>query len=190
MDITVKTRNLEINDSLRAYVENKVNRLDRYLPNIDHALVELTVQNTKSTQDRYVAQVTLHSASGFVLRAEERSADMYSSIDAALDKVSRQIGRYKGKHWQSFVRRAEAAAGEVEPEVESEGEPEIETSAGPAVVRTKTFATRPMAVEDAIEQMELLGHDFFVFYSATHNAFAVVYRRRDAGYGLLLPELA
>ena len=190
MDITVKTRNLEINDSLRTYVENKVNRLDRYLPNIEHALVELAVQNSKSTQDRHVAQITLRSASGFVLRAEERSADMYGSIDAALDKVSRQIGRYKGKHWQSFGRSAEAAVEEVEPEAESDGEPEVETAAGPVVVRTKTFTTRPMSVEEAIEQMELLGHDFFVFYSATHNAFAVVYRRRDAGYGLLLPELA
>ena len=186
MDITVKTRNLDINDSLRAYVENKVNRLDRYLPNIEHALVELTVQNSKSTQDRYVAQITLRSASGFVLRAEERSADMYASVDAALDKVSRQIGRYKGKHWQSFGRTAEAAP----LDVEGEAEPEVEEGVGLAVVRTKTFTTRPMAVEDAIEQMELLGHDFFVFYSAPHNAFAVVYRRRDAGYGLLLPELA
>ncbi len=179
MDITVKTRNLEINDSLRAYVEGKVNRLDRYLPNIDWATVELTVQNSKSLQDRHVAQLTLRSANGFVLRAEERSADMYASIDAALDKMSRQIERYKGKHWQSFERTEEAPEEAAEPEVEPED----------LIVRTKTFRTRPMSVEEAIEQMELLGHDFFAFYNGANSNFGVVYRRRGGGYGLLIPEL-
>jgi len=183
MEIIVKTRNFELNDSLRNYVENKVGKLDRYLPNIDYAMVELAVQNSRSVQDRHVAQLTLRSANGAVLRAEERSSDMYVSVDATLDKMSRQIKRYKGKHWQSFERPPQDA-------LPAEIELEEEAEAGEAqLVRTKTFTTRPMTVEEAIEQMELLGHDFFAFYDAIGNAFSVVYRRRDGGYGLLVPEL-
>jgi putative sigma-54 modulation protein len=180
MEIIVKTRNVEINESLRNYVENKVGKLDRYLPNIDYATVELAVRNSRSVQDRHVAQITLRSTNGAFLRAEECSADMYASVDAALDKMSRQIERYKGKHWQSFDRPQQEALPE-ELETEDGGEAQL--------VRTKTFTTRPMSVEEAIEQMELLGHDFFAFYDATSSSFSVIYRRRDAGYGLLIPEL-
>jgi putative sigma-54 modulation protein len=179
MQITIKSRNLEIPDSLRTYITQKVERLDRFLPNIDEARVDLVVQNAKSNQDRNVAQLTLRGSNGVVLRAEERSADMRASIDTALDRMSRQIERYKGKHWQSFDRLA--------PEV---GVPAEAEEADAVVVRTKTFQTRPMSVEEAVEQMELLGHDFFVFYNATSNGFSVVYRRRDGNYGLLVPELA
>lgn len=178
MQVTIKGKNIEMADSLREYVERKINKLDRFLPSIEEAWMDLAVQNAKSAADRNVAQLTLKSATGFYLRAEERSSDMRISIDTVLDKMSRQIQRYKGKHWQSQNRVAEEIAQPVE-EAETEG----------LIVRTKRFQTRPMSVEDAIEQMELLGHDFFVFYDAATEAFSVVYRRRDAGYGLLVPEL-
>lgn len=184
MDVILKTRNFDLSDTLRNYVEKKVNRLERFLPNIDQALVELAVQNSKSGQDRHVAQITLRSANGVILRAEERSADMYASIDAALDKMTRRIQRYKGKHWKSLGRPQEE---EIAEEVLAETAEVEEETAG--VVRTKTFPTRPMTVEEAIEQMELLGHDFFAFYNVEGNAFSVVYRRRNGGYGLLVPEV-
>jgi len=179
MQVTIKGKNLDVTDSLREYVEKRVNKLDRFLPNIEEAWMDLGVQNAKSAADRNVAQLTLKSTSGFYLRAEERSGDIRTSIDTVLDKMSRQIQRYKGKHWQSQNREADDSVQPVE-EVEPEGQ----------IVRTKRFQTRPMSVEDAIEQMELLGHDFFAFYDVATEGFSVVYRRNDGGYGLLVPELA
>ena len=179
MDITIQTRNLELTDWLRTYIEKKVNKFDRFLPGVGEARVELLVQETKSLGDRNVVQFTVRK-SGTILRAEERSSDMQTAIDTVLEKMSRQIERYKGKHWRSHGRQQ---ATEVEATVE---EPPLESQ----IVRIKHFQTRPMAVEEAIEQMELLGHDFFVFFDATNSAFSVVYRRRDGGYGLLLPEMA
>ncbi|MHB1296421.1 MAG: ribosome hibernation-promoting factor, HPF/YfiA family [Anaerolineae bacterium] len=178
MQVIVTGKNLEINDQLRDMVERKVGKLDRFLPDIDEARVELTAQKTKSAKDSHVVQLTLRSNST-ILRSEERSADLRAALDIVLDKMARQIDRYKGKHWrsQTRVQGTEAVA---ETEMESES----------LIVRTKRFSTRPMTTDEAIEQMELLGHDFFVFYDATTEEFAVVYRRRDQGYGLLLPELA
>ena len=181
MQIIVTTKNVELSDWLRSYVERKVGKLDHYLPAIDEARVELSVYKTKSVGDSQVVQLTLR-ANGATLRSEERSADMQSSIDAVMDKITRQIERYKGKHYRSKSRAQSA-----QPEVLLEEEEPI---AEVEVVRTKRFRTRPMTVEEAIEQMELLGHDFFAYYDATDDSFSVVYRRRGGGYGLLQPELA
>ena len=180
MRITIKAKNLTVTDSLQSYVEKKVSRLDRYLPNIDEAQVELVAQNAKSAQDRQVAQITLRGGNGMIFRAEERSSDMRASLDASLDKLSRQIKRYKGKHWQSKAVSTRHKERAQEPDEDLEGE----------LVRVKRFQTRPMSVEEAIQQMELLGHDFFVFFNAATEGFSVVYRRNDGGYGLLLPEMA
>lgn len=181
MQIIVTTKNVELSDWLKAYVEKKVGKLDRYLPTIDEVRVELSVHKTRSSGDSQVVQLTLR-ANGATLRSEERSADMQTSIDAVMDKITRQIERYKGKHYRS-QNRAQA----VQPQVPlEEEEPVVEAE----VLRTKRFRTRPMTVEEAIEQMEMLGHDFFAFYDVTGNSFSVVYRRRGGGYGLLQPELA
>jgi putative sigma-54 modulation protein len=181
MQIIVTTKNVELSDWLRSYVEKKVNKLDRYLPTIDEARVELSVHKTKSVGDSQVVQLTLR-ANGAILRSEERSADMQSSIDAVMDKITRQIERYKGKHYRS-QNRGQAAQAQALAEEE-------EAIAEAAVVRTKRFRTRPMSVEEAIEQMEMLGHDFFAYYDVSDSRFSVVYRRRGGGYGLLQPELA
>ena len=177
MQIVIKSKNLEVTESLRSYIEKKAGKLDRFLSNIDEATVDLAVTHAKNPRHRQVAQITLYSGSGAMLRAEERSSDMRGSIDTAMDRISRQIKRYKGKHWQSGRRQAEERVVEESTETENQ------------VVRVKRFEVRPMAVEEAIEQMELLGHDFFVFFNVSTNGFGVVYRRRDDGYGLLLPEL-
>lgn len=180
MEIVITSRNLEVTDRLKEHIEKKVSKLDRFLPTIDEARVELTVQNTKSAGDRHVVQLTLRTNST-ILRAEERTSDMYGSIDAVLDKMARQIERYKGKHWRSQNR----------PQTEVESTPSTsEPEPEPQITRIKRFQTRPMAAEEAIEQMELLGHDFFLFFNVNTNSYSVVYRRRDGGYGLLLPEMA
>ncbi len=183
MEVMIRSRGVEFGDALRDYVERKVSKLDRFFPDIREAEVDLSVLNSRSAEERQIAQITLRADHGMILRAEERSADMRSSIDTALDKLERQIKRYKGKRWSSRPRhQVEAAELPVE---EEEDEDTLEQ-----VVRVKEFHTRPMDVEEAIEQMELLGHDFFVFYNVNTNSFSVVYRRRGEGYGLLLPELA
>jgi putative sigma-54 modulation protein len=181
MEILIKSRNVEVSEQLRTQIEKKVGKLERFLPTIDEARVELTVQKTKSAGDRHVVQLTLRT-NGAILRAEERTSDLYSSLDTALEKITRQIEHYKGRHYRSHLRNSGGP-------MSSESVPS-EPETRDLVVRTKAFQTRPMTIEEAIEQMELLGHDFFVFFDASSKAFSVVYRRQDGGYGLLLPELA
>jgi putative sigma-54 modulation protein len=177
MQLIIKGKNMEITDSLREYVQRKLSKLGRHLPTIDEIRVELSTESVKS-KDRQVVQVTMRSNST-VLRAEERSADILAAIDAVRDKLQRQIKRYKEKPIR-MRERAQAAAQRVEPGFEE---------VAPRIVRTKRFVLRPMSEEEAIEQMELVGHDFFVFYNSTADAINVLYRRRDGNYGLLQPEL-
>jgi len=178
MDVSIIARHMKMTPRLRDYVESKVNRLDRYLPDIDDARVELKVEDTRRDDHRQVAQLTV-GVGGKILRAEERTGDMFASIDAVLDKMYRQIARYKGKRQD----RWQAAGLEELPLEEPVEEPEGE------IVRTKRFALRPMSPREAIEQMELLGHYFFVFLNAEDDAINVIYKRKDDNYGLLQPEL-
>lgn len=182
MELTIKGRNVEVTDRLRDYVHNKIGRLDRYLPTISEAWVDLSVEGTKAAQDRQVCQVTVRS-NGTILRAEERSDDMFNAIDTVLDKMYRQIARYKGKR-QNRWRGAGVA---IEPLPEGFEEDEYEEE--PRIVRSKRFPMTPMHAEEAVEQMELLDHDFFVFYNAEAGDVNVLYRREDGDYGLLQPEL-
>jgi putative sigma-54 modulation protein len=185
MQIIIKGKNMEITDWLREYVQKKIGRLDRYLPSISEARVELAVHKTKSANHRQVAQITLRS-NGTILRAEERSDDMFASIDAVADKLHRQVARFKDKR----ARRGRAVHGEPVPVPDEELSIGDEEEDEAEVVRVKRFLVRPMSEEEAIEQMELLGHDFFLFYNADTESMNVVYRRRDGNYGLLQPELA
>jgi putative sigma-54 modulation protein len=183
MELTIKGKNMEVTERLRDYVRKKIGKLDRYLPSISEAWVELSMEGTKAAQDRQVCQVTVRS-NGTILRAEERSEDMFYSIDTVLDKMYRQIARYKGKRKNRW--RGAGAPAEPLP-AEYEGEFEEETS---SIVRYKRFPMTPMSPEEAIEQMELLGHDFFVFFNADEGQINVLYRRKDGNYGVIQPELA
>ena len=178
MDVSIFTRNMEMTSHLSEYVDQKVEKLDRYLPSIDEARMDLTVENTRSAAHSQVAQLTVR-VRGKILRAEERTQDMFASIDAVLDKMYRQIARYKGRRRGRFHTGAEELPIE-EPVTETAGE----------IVRVKRFEVLPMTPEEAIEQMELLGHSFYVFLNADEDAFNVVYKRGDGNYGLLQPELA
>ena len=185
MKLTIQTRNVELTDWLEQYVEKKIGRLERYLPDIDEARVELREENTRSAADRAIAQVTLRSRRT-ILRAEERSGDIFASIDAVSDKLERRIERFKGKRARNH-KRAVAQANiltEAMPPLEEETPDE-----GSRIVRVKHFEVQPMDPEEAIEQMELLGHDFYVFLNADSGEINVVYRRRENDYGLLQPEI-
>ena len=180
MEVSISTRNLDTTPRLQEYVERKVSRLDRYLPDIDEAQVDLKVENARSAAHRQVAQLTIRTTHGTILRAEERAADMFMSIDAVMDKMYRQMARYKGKRqdrWQAI------------PEPLPLAEEAAEETVG-EIVRLKRFQVRPMTPEEAIEQMALLGHEFFVFLNADESALNVLYLRDDGNYGLLQPELA
>jgi putative sigma-54 modulation protein len=179
MQVIIQGRNVEVTDRLREYVEGKVERLDRYLPTITEARMELSTEQTRSAEDRQVAQLTLH-IKGVLLRSEERSSDMFTSVDNVMDKIRRQIDRYKSK------RRARYRTSPAEVAALVLDEEEVEQR---SIVRTKRFSVTPMDPEEAIEQMELLGHSFFVFYNVDEGQINVVYARRDGNYGLLQPEL-
>jgi putative sigma-54 modulation protein len=179
MELTIQGKNIEITDWLQQYVEKKADRLDRYLPNVQEARVDLSTEKTKSAQDRQVAQITVRT-DRTILRAEEKSHDIFAAIDAVMDKIYRQMDRYKGRRWDRRVRSEEV------PPIEAE---EAEDVQAPLIVRVKRFNVTPMDPEEAVEQMELLGHDFFIFFNPDTDSMNVVYRRGDATYGLLQPEL-
>lgn len=189
MELTVHGRNLEVNDVIRGYVAKKVDRLERYLPQIREVRAELTQRETRSADDRFTAQMTLWS-NGQILRAEESTSDIFASIDATIDKMSKQVRRFKGRRFDSKRRASAAVSMEAEmndPALPPEEE-ELAIAVG-KIVRRKEFILQPMSEEDALEQMELLGHDFFIFINPDVNAINVLYRRRDEHYGLLQPQM-
>ncbi len=180
MQLIITGKNMEVSDWLETYVRKKIGKLDRYLNDPAEAQIELTEESTKNAQQRQVVQVTIFK-NGTIMRGEERAADMSAAIDSVVDKLERQIKRYKEKG-ASKKRRAQAEVLEAETAAPP-GEVE------PSIVRIKRFRVQPITEDQAIDQMELLGHSFFVFLNATNNQLNVVYRREDGNYGLLEPEL-
>ena len=177
-------RNMRLTDNTREYVEKKAAKLERHLPGIDEIRIELSHEKTaRSATDRQVAQLTVRGKK-FILRTEERSDDLHAAFDAALDKIQRQIERYKGKHYHG--RGDGRSAAEV---VEQEELPVDETGELlPLIARRKKFIVLPMTEDEAVEQMRLLGHDnFFIFFNAEQNSIQVLYRRRNGTYGLIEP---
>lgn len=175
MQLSVKGRNLEVTDALRSYAEEKLSRLTKYLENIVTANVVLSVE-----KHRQIAEVTLR-VRDLTIRAEESTDDLYSSIDLVLEKLERQILRYKERIMTHETRTARGegrpSAGTAAPEGESR------------LVKTKRFAVKPAELDEAIMQMDLLGHNFYVFRNARTDEVNVVYRRRDGHYGLIEPEV-
>jgi putative sigma-54 modulation protein len=189
MNIVVRGRNINVTPRLEDYVDKKVGKLDRYLPTIDEARMELAVEETRSAQHSQIAQLTVRSR-GRILRAEERDQDIFAAIDAVSEKMQRQISRYKDRLYERGQQRGAESVRTPELELLPETEMEHEEEPLGTIVRTKKFPVTPMDAEEAIEQMELLGHDFFVFFNSDANGINVLYRRKTGDYGLLQPELA
>ena len=184
--VETTARNMRLTDNTREYVEKKAAKLERHLPGIDEIRIELLHAKTaRSATDRQVAQITVRGK-GFILRTEERSDDLHGAFDAALDKISRQIERYKGKHYHG---RGDGRSAAEALEIEEEEMPMDDTGELlPLIARRKKFMVLPMTEDEAVEQMRLLGHDnFFVFFNADKNSIQVVYRRRNGSYGLIEP---
>ena len=180
MQFQVKGRNVEVTDSIRQYAEKKLAKLERQLPD-PRVELELAVENNPSIADNHVAEATIWTT-GPVLRAREASSDMRASIDQLVEKLERQVTRYRtrGRSRRRRAARAEASSAELTPIVGAEDVPRI--------VKSKQFAVKPMAPEEAILQLELIAHDFFVFRNADSDDINVLYRRRDGNYGLIEPQ--
>jgi putative sigma-54 modulation protein len=184
MELQILSNNMDVTPRLRDYVEKKTARLDRYLPGLSSIQVELAMENTRSAVQRHVAEITIRDERGTILRAEERNSDMFAAIDAVVDKLYRQIERYRGKSKRRTRGKGEdLEVGEPLPIAEAMSDEEQ------TIVRHKRFALHPMSAEEAVDQMELLGHDFYVFFNSEDDAVNVLYRRRDGTFGLLQPEL-
>jgi putative sigma-54 modulation protein len=183
--IDIFTKNLELTDRLNDYVVKKVEKLEKFLDEVDECRVDLShIKTARNANDRHVAQLTLRGK-GFILRSEERSDSIFSAVDAALDKMRRQIRRYKGKReWGRGDGQTISEAIDTSPPVEEMEEEE------PVIARRKRFMLVPMDELEAVEQMKLLGHEnFFIFYNANTSEFNVLYRRRDGTYGIIIPEI-
>jgi putative sigma-54 modulation protein len=167
-------RNLEITDAMRQYTEDKLAKLDRFSDQIVDARVTMSHDNKQDAANPNKVEVQVNLPSG-IIRAEERSADMYAAIDLVVDKLERQLKRFKGR---LIAKRNEAVPPQIEPEPESRA---------PSIVRVKRHVMRPMAPEDAAVQMEALGHEFYVFRNIETDLVTVIYLRMDGDYGLIEP---
>lgn len=187
IQVEINVKDMELSERLQDYVVKKVGKLDRYLDTLEEAKVDLTyAKSARSSQDRQVAQVTV-LGKGVLLRAEDRTEDIFASVDLVIDKLHRQIDRYKGRRWKA--RGDGRSAAEVAPDI-----PDVEFDENEQetrIARRKRHLLLPMDEQEAIEQMDLLGHvDFFVFLNANNNAVNVLYRRRDGTLGLIETEVA
>jgi len=181
MNLQVKGRNLEVSDQIRQYAEDKLGKLDRLVNDPTRVELELAVEKNPSIADNQIAEATVWTK-GPVLRARESSGDMKASIDQLVDKLERQVKRYRDKRRPRKHDRPESAV--PEPDLLER----LEEDEATAIVKTKQFAVKPMAPDEAVLQLELVGHDFFVFRNAESDEVNVVYRRRDGNYGLIEPS--
>ncbi|HPS42265.1 MAG TPA: ribosome-associated translation inhibitor RaiA [Anaerolineaceae bacterium] len=180
--VTINVKNMELTDRIKDYIDKKVPRLERLLPDLENVKFDLSfARNARNRADREISQITI-TGKNYVLRTEERDDDLLTAIDRAVDKIQRQIERFKGK--RSRGRGDGAPASEVVPLPAEPAEPPV------AIVRRKSFTLVPMDENEAIEQMALIAHeDFFIFYNVNTNSINVLYRRRDGDYGLIEPKL-
>lgn len=179
MNYNIRGENLEITPALRDYVEKKVGKLEKYFdttPTSD-VNVKMAVQNNK-----HIIEVTIPMPQ-LLLRAEETHIDMYAAIDLVVEKLERQIRKHKTK-----VNRKFRQEGSVKYMFKTDIADDNEESDEISIVRTKRFNLKPMDAEEAVLQMDMLGHNFFVFSNAESGETNVVYRRKDGKYGLIEPN--
>jgi putative sigma-54 modulation protein len=197
MDVIIQGHDIKVNDALEGFARKKLDKLDRYLPNISEIRIDLGHERTRRGDDFVSAQITIRHERGAILRAEERVPnDVESAISGAVDNMYRRIQRFKGKHSRKGAERFSLTLDEMNiaediPDVAVyEAEPSLNGDGGgqPDVIRRKTIPVIAMNEAEAIEQMELLGHTFFMFYNGDSGKINVLYKRSSGGYGLLVPQ--
>ncbi|MFC1930550.1 ribosome hibernation-promoting factor, HPF/YfiA family [Chloroflexota bacterium] len=180
MEFQLYFRNVPKTEALENYIDKKLAKIDRHSLKILEAKLEVAHKKAKDPEERYVLQLTLNS-NGTLLRAEEKGSDLFAAIDKLVEVIDRQIERYKTraseKHRKSAPSERELPMETAEDEVSGK------------VVKVKKFSVKPMSPEEAIEQMELLGHNFFMFFNPELEIYNIVYRRRDDDYGLIIPVI-
>ena len=190
MELQIQAKNLELNDQVRNHASQKLGQLGRQLPSITTAVVELASEPTRSQKDRVVAQVTL-DVNGAILRSEQRAANTRSAINAAAEVLSRLIERYKSRAYRS-ERARRSQPQQIDPASETlpadTQDQEGDLLPDGAVVRVKRFEMTSMTVDEAAVQMQLLGHQFFMFLNDETGAHNVLYQRRDGNLGLIQPK--
>ena len=173
MKMIVRGKNIEITPALREYVEKRVGKITKYFDGLGDISAVLKVE-----KGHHIVEVTV-PINGMLLRGEESTSDMYTSIDQVVDKIEKQIEKYKTKISRQL--RTGSFKGELVPNIVERDDEDFK------LVRTKRFAVKPMATEEAIMQMDLIHHDFFVFMNADTEQVNVIYRRKDGNYGLIEP---
>lgn len=201
MDVIIQGHNLRVNDALETFTRRKLDKLDRYLPNIRELQVDLSHERTRRGEDMMIAQITIRHKRGAILRAQEKTpGDINAAITSAVDKLYRQIQRFKGKRSRKGRERFSATIEELNiaeqiPDIEEfveeiiEEAPAADGATPNEIIRRKEIGIVAMTEAEAVEQMELLGHTFFVFFNAETGSISVVYKRSAGGYGVLLPRL-
>ncbi len=192
MDLHIQGRNIDITRSVKEHVAAKLSSLDRHLPALTRADVEMASESTRSHQDRVVVQVSLNIG-GDLLRAQRRAGSARAAVNATVEALDRQVNRWKSQTYRSerMARLAPDADSVVEA-MASEGLPQDEAEVATAepsgdLVRTKQFDMDPMSVENAALQMQYLDHSFYMFLDEETNRYSVLYRRADDNYGLIQP---
>lgn len=182
MTVIIKGKNIEITDKLRQYAEGKINKIKRHYDQIIKTEIELITEKNPSITNNQVVEVTLFTK-GPAFRGKESSNDIYASIDLVTAKLEKQVEKYKGKTYASQVQ-TNHPSGLTEASKES-----FSKQNSGRIVKAKQFAMKPMSLEEAIMQMETLGHNFFIFTNSETEEINVVYRRKDNNYGLIEPIL-
>ncbi|KNZ70118.1 ribosomal subunit interface protein [Thermincola ferriacetica] len=172
MKLNVRGKNIDVTPALKEYVEKRLSKLEKFFDNELEVQVTLVVE-----KDTHKVEVTM-PVNGMILRGEEATGDMYASIDLVIEKLERQINKYKTKIMSKRTKTGSPV------EAPAAGADEDE----PRIVKTKRFAIKPMPVDEAVLQMNMLGHNFFVFSNAETEEVNVVYKRKDGNYGLIEPE--
>lgn len=172
MELVVRTQHAPLSPDTRARIEEKISSLKRYLNPIRNVIVDVSVKDK-----HHRVQLTVTGEHGVLLRAEEKGLELMQALDDAMDAVRKQIERYKGRHWRNAKRHDNT------PSAAEVADPRPD--APPAIVRTKSFQIKPMQDEEALEQMELLGHTFYVYRDHEHNV-RVIYRRADGRHAVII----
>jgi len=179
MQITTTFRHIEPSDALKSYAEEKLERVRKYIDEPISAQVFLTVEKI-----RHSADVTI-TAKGITIKASEETGDMYAAIDMVLDKIERQLQRYKERLKEHKLSAESTEQFFLKSVVKAES---IDNRSDPVIIKSSTFSSKPMSVDEAVMQMDLLHKDFLVFTNAGNDAINVIYRRKDGNYGLIEPE--
>jgi len=179
MQVSVAFKHVEPTDAIRAYAEEKVHKIRKYVDNPTEANVVLTVEKF-----RHIAEVNL-MVNGIPISGTESTEDMYSSIDRVMDKIERQLRRHK-ERIKGHKPRSNMAETTLEETVYSAESFESESS--PTIIKMDNFSAKPMSVDEAVMQLDLMHKEFLVFTNATNNNVSVVYTRKDGNYGLIEPK--